>query len=91
MAPYIINATGRRIFRLNGTSVHRSALATYAYSTPSPKPLAQSPLSPHRYTNTFAIELARRLVEIAPMRPTKLLFAPSITMQVQHEMLPVLR
>ena len=41
--------------------------------------LATLPFSPRRYTNRAAIELARRLAEIAPGRLNKVLFAPSGT------------
>ena len=38
--------------------------------------MAQLPFSPRRYTNRYAVDLARRLAELTPGGPHKVLFAP---------------
>ena len=76
---YLIDAAGRRIMDFHGNTVHQVGYGHPRVIEAVTRQLATLPFSPRRYTNRAAIELARRLAELAPGRLNKLLFAPSGT------------
>lgn len=79
---YLIDTAGRRIMDFHGNSVHQVGYGHPSVMAAVTRQLATLPFSPRRYTNRSAIELARRLAELAPGRLNKVLFAPSGTAAV---------
>lgn len=73
----LITASGRRILDFHGNSVHQLGHGHPAVVAAIKAQLDVLPFSPRRFTNRTAIELARRLGEIAPAGLDKVLFAPS--------------
>lgn len=73
----LVDAGGRRIYDFHGNSVHQVGHGHPRVIQAVTETLARLPFSPRRYTNDLAIELATRLVGMAPMQPAKTLFAPS--------------
>lgn len=73
----LTDAGGRRLFDFHGNSVHQVGHGHPRVLAAVEAALRQLPFSPRRFTNELAIELATRLVGLAPMQPAKLLFAPS--------------
>ncbi len=76
---YLIDTAGRRITDFHGNSVHQVGYGHPRVIEAVTRQLATLPFSPRRYTNRAAIELARRLAELAPGQLNKVLFAPSGT------------
>jgi 4-aminobutyrate aminotransferase len=76
---YLIDTAGRRIMDFHGNTVHQVGYGHPRVIEAVTRQLARLPFSPRRYTNRAAIELARRLAELAPGRLNKVLFAPSGT------------
>ena len=76
---YLIDSAGRRIMDFHGNSVHQVGYGHPRVIEAVTRQLATLPFSPRRYTNRAAIDLARRLAELAPGRLNKVLFAPSGT------------
>jgi 4-aminobutyrate aminotransferase len=76
---YLIDTAGRRIMDFHGNTVHQVGYGHPRVVEAVTRQLATLPFSPRRYTNRAAIELARRLAELAPGRLNKVLFAPSGT------------
>ena len=76
---YLIDAAGRRIMDFHGNTVHQVGYGHPRVIEAVTRQLNTLPFSPRRYTNRAAIELARRLAELAPGRLSKVLFAPSGT------------
>ena len=76
---YLIDTAGRRIMDFHGNTVHQVGYGHPRVIEAVTRQLATLPFSPRRYTNRAAIELARRLAELAPGRLNKVLFAPSGT------------
>jgi 4-aminobutyrate aminotransferase len=68
---------GRRILDFHGNSVHQVGYAHPKVIAAIKAQLDQLSFSPRRYTNRPAVDLARRLAELAPGGPNKVLFAPS--------------
>jgi 4-aminobutyrate aminotransferase len=76
---YLIDTAGRRIMDFHGNTVHQVGYGHPRVVEAVTRQIATLPFSPRRYTNRAAIELARRLAELAPGRLDKALFAPSGT------------
>jgi 4-aminobutyrate aminotransferase len=76
---YLIDTAGRRIMDFHGNTVHQVGYGHPRVIEAVTRQLATLPFSPRRYTNRAAIELARRLAELAPVGVNKVLFAPSGT------------
>ena len=75
--PYLVDVDGRRILDFHGNSVHQLGHGHPRVVAAVKAEIDRLPFSPRRYTNRPAIDLARRLCELAPVRPAKVLFAPS--------------
>lgn len=73
----IVDVEGREILDFHGNSVHQVGYGHPAVVEAVKAELDRLPFSPRRYTNRRAIELARRLAELAPGDLGKVLFAPS--------------
>ncbi len=79
---YLIDTAGRRIMDFHGNTVHQVGYGHPRVIEAVTRQLATLPFAPRRYTNRAAIELARRLAELAPGRLDKVLFAPGGTAAV---------
>jgi 4-aminobutyrate aminotransferase len=73
----LTDLAGRRILDFHGNSVHQVGYAHPRVIGAIKAQLDSLSFSPRRYTNRPAIDLARRLAELAPGGPNKVLFAPS--------------
>ncbi len=73
----LIDLRGRRILDFHGNSVHQVGYGHPRVVAAIKAELDRLPFSPRRYANRPAIELARRLTELAPGDLGKVLFAPS--------------
>jgi 4-aminobutyrate aminotransferase len=73
----LIAMSGRRILDFHGNSVHQLGYGHPRIVAAIKAHLDTLPFCPRRYTNRPAIELARRLAEIAPGNLAKVLLAPS--------------
>jgi 4-aminobutyrate aminotransferase len=76
---YLEDTQGRRIMDFHGNSVHQVGHGHPRVVEAIKAQLDVLPFCPRRYTNQVAIDLARRLVELAPGDLDKLLFAPGGT------------
>ena len=76
---YLEDTQGRQIMDFHGNSVHQVGHGHPRVVEAIKAQLDQLPFCPRRYTNQVAIDLARRLVELAPGDLGKLLFAPGGT------------
>ena len=76
---WLIDAAGRRIMDFHGNSVHQVGHGHPRVVAAIGAQMAALPFCPRRYTNRAAIDLARRLTDLAPFQPAKLLFAPGGT------------
>jgi len=76
---WLIDGAGRRFMDFHGNTVHQLGHGHPEVVAAVKRQLDTLPFSPRRYTNRAAIDLARRLCELAPMRPAKVLFAPGGT------------
>ena len=76
---YIVDAEGRRFMDFHGNSVHQVGYRHPKVIDAIKRQLDVLPFSPRRFTNAAAIELARRLVALAPPPLGKVLFAPGGT------------
>ena len=76
---YLEDLQGRKIMDFHGNSVHQVGHGHPRVIEAIKQQLDSIPFCPRRYTNQVAIDLARRLVELAPGRLNKLLFAPGGT------------
>jgi 4-aminobutyrate aminotransferase len=65
---YLIDSAGRRIMDFHGNTVHQVGYGHPRVVEAVTRQLATLPFSPRRYTNRAAIDLARRLAELAPGR-----------------------
>jgi 4-aminobutyrate aminotransferase len=68
---------GRAILDFHGNSVHQVGYGHPRVVAAIKAQLDTLPFCPRRYTNRAAIDLARRLAELAPGEPGKVLLAPS--------------
>ena len=77
---YLIDRQGRKILDFHGNSVHQLGHAHPKIVEAVKKQLDTLAFCPRRFTNEPAIELARRLATLAPVRksdqPARVLFAP---------------
>ena len=73
----LIDHEGRRILDFHGNSVHQVGYGHPRVVAAVKGALDTLPFSPRRYTNHYAIDLARRLAEITPGALSKSLFAPN--------------
>ncbi|MCP4766121.1 MAG: aspartate aminotransferase family protein [Gammaproteobacteria bacterium] len=76
---YLEDTQGRKIMDFHGNSVHQVGHGHPRVIDAIKAQLDVLPFCPRRYTNQVAIDLARRLVELAPADLDKLLFAPGGT------------
>ena len=76
---WLQDLAGRRILDFHGNSLHQIGYAHPRVVAAIEASLRELPFSPRRYTNHYAVELARRLCQAAPMAEAKLLLAPSGT------------
>ncbi len=80
---YLTDRQGRRILDFHGNSVHQVGYGHPKVIAAIKQQLDELPFCPRRYTNRAAIELARRLSRLAPLRPSdvpaKVLLTPSGT------------
>ena len=73
----LVDVEGRRFLDFHGNSAHQVGHGHPRVVAAIKAELDRLPFSPRRYTNRPAIELARRLSELAPGRLAKVLLAPS--------------
>jgi len=76
---YLEDTQGRQIMDFHGNSVHQVGHGHPRVVEAIKAQLDLLPFCPRRYTNRVAIDLARRLAELAPGDLGKLLFAPGGT------------
>ena len=76
---YLEDVQGRKIMDFHGNSVHQVGHGHPRVIAAIKAQLDTMPFCPRRYTNQVAIDLARRLVELAPGELNKVLFAPGGT------------
>ena len=76
---YLEDVQGREIMDFHGNSVHQVGHGHPRVIEAIRAQLDQLPFCPRRYTNQVAIDLAKRLVELAPGDLDKVLFAPGGT------------
>ena len=76
---YIEDLQGRRYMDFHGNNVHQVGFANPAVITAIKDQLDKLPFCTRRYTNQVAVDLARKLAEIAPGNLNKVLFCPGGT------------
>ena len=76
---WLTDVEGRRYMDFHGNSVHQVGHGHPRVVQAAKDALDTLPFSPRRFTNHAAIDLARRLVELAPGDLAKVLFAPGGT------------
>ncbi|HVE50371.1 MAG TPA: aspartate aminotransferase family protein [Casimicrobiaceae bacterium] len=74
---WLTDRDGRRIMDFHGNSVHQVGYRHPRVIAAVKDALDTLPFSPRRFTNSHAVELAERLVALAPDPLGKVLFAPS--------------
>ncbi len=79
---HLVTTAGRRILDFHGNSVHQVGHGHPRVVAAIAAQMAALPFCPRRYTNRAAIDLARRLCDLAPFAPARVLFAPSGTVAV---------
>ncbi len=73
---FLVDTQGRRYLDFHGNSVHQIGFGHPRLREAILEALQQLPFCTRRYTNKYAIALARRLAELSPGRLNKCLFAP---------------
>jgi len=73
---WIEDLQGRRYMDFHGNNVHQVGFANPAVIAAVKEQLDRLPFCTRRYTNRVAVELARKLVEIAPGNLNKVLLCP---------------
>jgi 4-aminobutyrate aminotransferase len=73
---YLEDLQGRRLMDFHGNSVHQVGFGNRRVIEALKAQLDTLPFCTRRYTNKTAIELAKKLTELAPGRLNKVLFAP---------------
>lgn len=73
---YIEDLQGRRYMDFHGNNVHQVGFGNTYVIEAIKKQLDELPFCTRRYTNKVAIELAKKLAELAPGNLNKVLFAP---------------
>ena len=76
---YLKDLQGRNIMDFHGNSVHQVGYGNPKVIKAIKEQLDELPFCPRRYTNKSAIDLAKRLAELAPGKLNKMLFAPGGT------------
>ncbi len=76
---WLVDAQGRRLLDFHGNSVHQVGFGHPRVVEAVKKQLDALPFAPRRFTNRAAIELGRRLADLAPGNLSKILLAPSGT------------
>ena len=76
---FLEDMQGRKIMDFHGNSVHQVGHGHPKVVKAIKEQLDQLPFCPRRYTNQIAINLARRLANLAPGNLNKVLFAPGGT------------
>jgi len=76
---YLEDTQGRKIMDFHGNSVHQVGHGHPRVIEAIKAQLDTLPFCPRRYTNQVAIDLARRLIDLAPGDLNKVLFAPGGT------------
>jgi len=73
---WLEDVEGRRYMDFHGNSVHQVGHGHPRVVQAAKDALDTLPFSPRRFTNEYAVALARRLVDLAPANLGKVLFAP---------------
>jgi 4-aminobutyrate aminotransferase len=73
---WLTDVEGRRFMDFHGNSVHQVGHGHPRVIDAVKQALDVLPFSPRRFTNDYAVTLARRLVDLAPGDLSKVLFAP---------------
>ena len=73
---YIEDTQGRRYMDFHGNNVHQVGFGNPEVIAAIQRQLAELPFCTRRYTNRVAVDLAKKLAEIAPGRLKKSLFCP---------------
>ena len=73
---FLIDTEGRRYLDFHGNNVHQIGFGHPRVKAAIIEALEHLPFCTRRYTNRYAIGLARKLAEISPGRLNKCLFAP---------------
>ncbi|MFQ5921768.1 MAG: aspartate aminotransferase family protein [Anaerolineales bacterium] len=73
---YIEDLQGRLYMDFHGNALHQVGYGNPAVLAAIKEQLDQQPFCPRRYTNRPAVELAKKLVELAPGPAHKVLFCP---------------
>lgn len=76
---WLIDLEGRRYLDFHGNSVHQLGHGHPTVVAAVKAAMDELPFCPRRYTNRYAVELARQLGEYAPGTLNKVLFAPGGT------------
>lgn len=76
---YIEDLQGRRYMDFHGNNVHQVGFANPAVIEAIKKQLDELPFCTRRYTNRVAVDLAKKLAEIAPGNLNKVLLCPGGT------------
>ncbi|MFT5261106.1 MAG: 4-aminobutyrate aminotransferase [Gammaproteobacteria bacterium] len=76
---YLEDTQGRKIMDFHGNSVHQVGYGNKRVIDAIKQQLDTLPFCPRRYTNLPAIQLAERLIDLAPGNLDKVLFAPGGT------------
>jgi len=79
---WLTDVEGRRIMDFHGNSVHQVGYRHPHVIAAVKRQLDTLPFSPRRFTNDAAIDLASRLVALAPEPLGKVLFAPGGTLAI---------
>jgi len=73
---FLIDAEGRRYLDFHGNNVHQLGFGHPSVKAAIVEALNELPFCTRRYTNRYAIDLARKLAAISPGNLNKCLFAP---------------
>jgi 4-aminobutyrate aminotransferase len=73
---FLIDTDGRRYLDFHGNNVHQVGFGHPRVKAAIVEAMEQLPFCTRRYTNRYAIELARKLAEISPGNLNKTLLAP---------------
>ena len=76
---HLVDVAGREILDFHGNSVHQVGYGHPKVVEAIQRQLATMPFCPRRYTNQPAIDLAKKLVDLAPGDLNRVLFAPGGT------------
>lgn len=79
---WLEDAEGRRYMDFHGNSVHQVGYGHPRVIDAVKRQLDTLPFSPRRFTNSAAIDLARKLTSLAPDPLAKVLFAPGGTLAI---------